>query len=288
MRSLLISIYMVNISHLEWHISHACNFTCEQCCHFSNHGHNVPVRYEQIEKWYDDWAHRIAPATIDILGGEPLLNKRICDIVELTRKKWDKPSLERLDITTNGVLLYKYPDLPKVLQDNNCGLKISKHGTNAEYNSLWKSIEGIALDWKDKYNINVDFWKSDVVWYKMYKGFGSHMEPYEDNDPEESWNNCITGQDCWQIHEGNLYKCAPLAYLPMTGDIYNLSDKWKHYLTYNPITPDCTDEELQEFFNRKAESFCGMCPKNPQLLSRQNDPRLPKTHYEKIPLQVVK
>ena len=73
MRSLLISIYMVNISHLEWHISHACNFTCEQCCHFSNHGHNVPVRYEQIEKWYDDWAHRIAPATIDILGGEPYL-----------------------------------------------------------------------------------------------------------------------------------------------------------------------------------------------------------------------
>ena len=85
-----------------------------------------------------------------------------------------------------------------------------------------------------------------------------------------------------------IYKCAPLAYLPMTADMYNLSDKWSHYLTYSPITPDCTDEELQEFFNRKAESFCGMCPKNPQLLSRQNDPRLPKKHYEKIPLQVVK
>lgn len=279
---------MVNISHLEWHVSHACNFTCEQCCHFSNHGHSTPISYEQIEKWYNDWAPRIAPATIDILGGEPLLNKRICDIVELTRKKWDKPSLQRLDITTNGVLLYKYPDLPKVLSDNNCGLKISKHGTNTEYNKLWKNIESIALDWKDKYNINVDFWKSDVVWYKMYKGFGSHMEPYEDNDPKQSWDNCITGQDCWQIHEGNLYKCAPLAYLPMTADMYNLSDKWSHYLTYSPITPDCTDEKLQEFFNRKAESFCAMCPKNPQLLSRQNDPRLPKKHYEKIPLQVVK
>ena len=284
MRSLRISMYM-KVSHLEWHVAHACNFTCEQCCHFSNHGHNVPVRYEEIEQWYNDWAHRIEPATIDILGGEPLLNKRICDIVELTRKKWDKPSLERLDITTNGTLLYKYPDLPKVLQDNNCGLKISKHGTNAEYNELWKRIEDIAMDWKDKYAIDVNFWKSDVVWYKMYKGFGSNMEPYEDNDPEQSWNNCITGQDCWQIHEGNLYKCAPLAYLPMTGEIYNLSDKWAHYLTYNPITPKCTDEELQEFFNRKAESFCGMCPKNPQLLSRKNDPRLQRNHYEEIPIK---
>lgn len=279
-------MYM-KVSHLEWHVAHACNFTCEQCCHFSNHGHNVPVRYEEIEQWYNDWAHRIEPATIDILGGEPLLNKRICDIVELTRKKWDKPSLERLDITTNGTLLYKYPDLPKVLQDNNCGLKISKHGTNAEYNELWKRIEDIAMDWKDKYAIDVNFWKSDVVWYKMYKGFGSNMEPYEDNDPEQSWNNCITGQDCWQIHEGNLYKCAPLAYLPMTGEIYNLSDKWAHYLTYNPITPKCTDEELQEFFNRKAESFCGMCPKKPQLLSRKNDPRLQRKHYEEILIKSI-
>ena len=115
---------MVSISNLEWHVAHACNFTCENCCHFSNHGHSVPVTYEQIEQWYDSWAHRIAPKTIDILGGEPLLNKRICDIVELTRKKWDKPSLERLDITTNGVLLNRYPDLPKILADNNCGLKI--------------------------------------------------------------------------------------------------------------------------------------------------------------------
>jgi hypothetical protein len=71
-------MYM-KVSHLEWHVAHACNFTCEQCCHFSNHGHNVPVRYEEIEQWYNNWAHRIEPATIDILGGEPLLNKRISE-----------------------------------------------------------------------------------------------------------------------------------------------------------------------------------------------------------------
>ena len=278
---------MVSISHLEWHVAHACNFTCENCCHFSNHGHSVPVTYEQIEQWYDSWAHRIAPKTIDILGGEPLLNKRICDIVELTRKKWDKPSLERLDITTNGVLLNKYPDLPKVLADNNCGLKISKHGTNAEYNELWKGIESTALEWIDQYGIKVDFWKSDVVWYKMYKGFGSNMEPFEDNDPAQSWDNCITGQDCLQIHENNLYKCAPLAYLPMTADKYKLSSKWDPYLKYQALTPNCTDKELQEFFNRKAESFCAMCPKNPKILHRKNDPRLSRKHYEHIPLEVV-
>lgn len=271
----------IPISHLEWHVAHACNFTCEGCCHFSNHGQTAIVSYEKIEQWYNNWCDRLAPSTIDILGGEPLLNKRICDIVELTRNKWDSPSLKRLDITTNGVLLHKYPDLPKVLRDNNCGLKISKHGTNAEYNALWESIKSTALEWVDQYGIRVDFWKSDEVWYKMYKGFGTHMEPYEDNDPEQSWDHCITGQDCWQLYEGNIYKCAPLAYLPMTNNIYKLSSKWDHYLTYKPITPDCSDEELIEFFNKKAESFCGMCPKNPQILLRKNDPRESIKIYEK-------
>lgn len=270
----------IKISHLEWHVAHACNFTCEGCCHFSNHGQNTLVSYDEIEQWYNNWSNRLAPATIDILGGEPLLNKRICDIVELTRNKWDEPSLKRLDITTNGVLLHKYPDLPKVLRDNNCGLKISKHGTNAEYNILWNSIENIALEWVDKYGIQVDFWKSDQVWYKMYKGFGTYIEPYEDNDPKQSWDHCITGQDCWQLYEGNIYKCAPLAYLPMTNKMYTLSSKWDHYLTYNPITPDCTNKELEEFFNKKAESFCAMCPKNPQLLHRKNDPRASIKIYE--------
>lgn len=271
----------LRISHLEWHVAHACNFTCEGCCHFSNHGQTTLVSYEEIEQWYNNWSGRLAPTTIDILGGEPLLNKRICDIVELTRNKWDDPSLKRLDITTNGVLLHKYPDLPKVLRDNNCGLKISKHGTNAEYNILWNSIENTALEWVDKYGIHVDFWKSDQVWYKMYKGFGSHMEPYEDNDPSQSWSNCITGQDCWQLYEGNIYKCAPLAYLPMTSEMYTLSSKWDHYLTYQPITPNCTNEELIDFFNKKAESFCAMCPKNPQFLHRQHDPRASIKIYEK-------
>lgn len=271
----------IHISHLEWHVAHACNFTCEGCCHFSNHGQNKIVSYEEIQQWYDNWCNRLAPSTIDILGGEPLLNKRICDIVELTRNKWDSPSLKRLDITTNGVLLHQYPDLPRVLRDNKCGLKISKHGTNAEYNVLWESIEKIALEWADKYGIQVDFWKSDQIWYKMYKGFGAHIEPYEDKDPLQSWDNCATGQDCWQIYEGNIYKCAPLAYLPMTSKIYKLSSKWDHYLNYMPITPNCSNEELVDFFNKKAESFCAMCPKNPQILLRKNDPRASIKIYEK-------
>jgi hypothetical protein len=267
----------LKISHLEWHVTHACNFTCENCCHYSNHKFAKNVSIKELEEWYSLWSHRLDPETIDILGGEPLLNKDICKIVELTRQYWPT---SKIDITTNGVLLHKYPELPEYLQKYNVGLKISKHGTNTEYNRLWNSIVDIATQWQEQYNIAVNLWEADVVWFKGYKGFGSNIEPYNDNDPEQSWDNCITGQDCWQIYEGNIYKCAPLAYLPMLNEKYKLSNKWGHYLSYKPLTPDCTDKELEEFFNRKAESFCGMCPKNPQVLHRKNDPRASIKIYE--------
>ena len=53
-----------------------------------------------------------------------------------------------------------------------------------------------------------------------------------------------------------------LAYLPMQANKYNLSQKWDPYLKYEPLTLDCTDEELKEFLSREDESFCSMCPAN--------------------------
>lgn len=267
----------LRISHLEWHISHACNFTCESCCHYSNHKFTGNVSVDEIKDWYALWSHRLEPNTIDILGGEPLLNKNICEIVKLTREAWPT---SKIDITTNGVLLHKFPELPKYLEKYDVGLKISKHGTNNEYNVLWNSIVEQVTIWQEQYKIAVNLWQSDQVWFKAYKGFGSNIEPYEDNDPQSSWDNCITGQDCWQIHDGKIYKCAPLAYLPMLNEKYKLSSKWDHYLTYEPLEPTCTDLELEEFFNRKAESYCAMCPKNRQVLHRANDPRASITIYE--------
>lgn len=275
----MISMHMekLKITHLEWHVTHACNFTCENCCHYSNHKFTTGVSLEELRNWYSSWSHRLEPETIDILGGEPLLNKDICEIVQMTREHWP---VSKIDITTNGALLDRFPKLPIYLKKYNVGLKISKHGTNAEYNSLWESIVNFVEGWREKYSITVNFWESDLVWFKSYKGFGKNIEPFEDNDPEESWKNCITGQDCWQIYNGKIYKCAPLAYLPMLNQKYKLSNKWKHYLSYTPLPPNCSDKELTDFFNKKAESYCAMCPKNPQILIRKNDPRASIKIYE--------
>lgn len=117
----------ISIHHLEWHVAHSCNFTCDGCGHMSTHGHQGVVSYQEVKRWYELWSHRLDPADVAILGGEPLLNKEIYEILYLTREMWDKPTLKNIEITTNGFFLDKFPELPKVLQDTDIEMRISVH-----------------------------------------------------------------------------------------------------------------------------------------------------------------
>lgn len=248
----------------------ACNFTCDNCSHFSNYKHNHLVSFEELKGWYDLWQKKISPKKITILGGEPLLNKRIYDILYLTREVWDDPYLRKIQLSTNGSLLSKHPQLPKVLKDTNIHLEISKHGNDVAYNIFWKKVLDTVSDWVEKYDIKVKIVKSDEQWVQIYQGRGFDIEPFEDKNPEESWNNCPTGQDCFQMADGNIYKCAPLAHLPTMNKKYNLSEKWDPYLKYTPLKPDCSREEIIEFFSRESEKYCGMCPSKPRRMLRDN------------------
>jgi len=266
------------IPHLEWHIAHACNLTCESCAHFSNHGHKGHITIDQLERWYSLWHKRIAPRDIQILGGEPLLNQDLLEILRLTRQMWDHPDLELIELNTNGFFLEKFPELPRVLKETNIKLMISQHGNDAEYNTKLDTIKALTKQWVDEYQCDIEFFNSNTLWFKTYHGFGNNMLPFEDHDAEASWDSCVAGQDCFQLLDGDIYKCAALAYLPLQQEKYTLSSKWDHYLTYQPLTADSTDQEVKEFFDRKAESYCAMCPKSPQMFQK-NSPTLPRKYY---------
>ncbi len=266
----------LEISHIEWHVAHACNFTCEGCAHFSNHDHKGVVDKETLIEWYKPWTDRLLPKEIDLLGGEPLLNKDILEIIKVTKTMWPDSQIR---LVTNGVLLHKYPDLPKVLKQTDTILVLSTHGDNDRYNQIMEDVQELVDSWIVEYGIRTKNFDSYNVWMNLYKGYGDQMQPFEDDDPEQSWENCITGQDCFQLFEGKIYKCSPLAYLQIQKHLYKLSDKWDHYLTYQPLTAECSDQQLVEFFSRQAESFCSMCPSNPEYFHKKN-PLLPRKYYK--------
>jgi sulfatase maturation enzyme AslB (radical SAM superfamily) len=277
---------MIEIPHLEWHITHNCNLSCEGCMHFTNHGYNWFVDIKTLSQWYSYWNKRISPHSMAILGGEPLLHKNVVDIIYLTKEMWKQPINSYYEIVTNGILLnkIKHKELPKSLIDTDCTLSVSIHAIknkSLEYQQKIKETIKIISDWKLEYGIKVKYMDSVNGWFRGYKGFGINSEPFEDNDFKESWNNCIAGQKCFQLYDGNIYKCSLTAYLPLQKEKYGplLSEKWNPYLKYIPLTPNCSDKDIIQFFNSGAESVCGMCPKNPQSF-RKNNPLIPVSHYE--------
>lgn len=247
---------MLEIPNLEIHASYGCNLHCKSCSHFSDMqvGKNVPL--QNIRDQMMQWSGRLAPKFFSILGGEPALNKELCEIIRECRKQWP---MSQLRLISNGFFLHRHPELPAVLAKTDCQLAISVHHTGPEYTEKLKPVRAMLEEWQSNHNFNLSIRESAKTWRTTFEGFGADMKPWNDNDPESSYRVCVAKQ-CPQIHEGKIWKCPQLAYIHLVDKKFGLGDVWNKYLSYRPLFPTCSDEELQQFFATKAEAACAMCP----------------------------
>jgi organic radical activating enzyme len=260
------------------HITHACNFTCQGCLDFTNHGHSGMISVDEGREWMSYWNKRIIPEDwFALLGGEPTLHKDLVEYIYMTREMW--PNIE-IKLITNGSFLNRHPELPKALKDTDTTLAISLHHDSEKYQDMIRKQLNLVVEWKKEYDIRVFVERFYKHWNLTYKGFGNNIMPFDDNNPEESWKYCAVEGKCFQLNYGKIYKCPPLAHLPMQAEKYQLSEKWDPYLKYVPLHPECSDEEIVEFFNRKAESVCAMCPAYQTKIIKE-DPMLPISYWEK-------
>lgn len=263
---------MVEISHLEWHITHACNFMCNGCGHFTDDSYQEIITTEDLKKWYLSWNKKIRPKEVSILGGEPLLHKDLIDIIYFTKEYWQLNEDQYYEIVTNGIFVHRHPGLPKALVDTNCVLTVSLHSYDPKYLKVFFKSLKLINEWVECYGINVVINDSANYWLKTYYGVGKDILPFEDGDAKTSWDNCPCGQQNFQLYDNKIYKCSPLAYLQLKKRKYKdkLSEKWDPYLKYNPLLPESTQEEVYEFFNRQYESVCSMCPKQAEKFIKPN------------------
>jgi mannose-6-phosphate isomerase-like protein (cupin superfamily) len=252
---------MKNIRDLEIHLVHGCNFRCEGCSHYSNQGHKGRLSLEEADRSMRMWSARVRPGKISLLGGEPTIHPQLPEFFELARKHWPETHLQ---LVTNGTFLHRHPRLPHVLQqDTNTSVVLSIHHGAPEYHETLRPVVSMLQQWVREHGVRVLRRESFKNWTRRYKGFGAEMEPYDDRQPRQSWEKC-PAKHAAQLFEGKIWKCGPLAYLQLQHSKYQLSEKWTPYLQYQPLDSGCTDEELEAFFAREEESFCGMCPANPE------------------------
>jgi hypothetical protein len=207
------------------------------------------------------WNQRVHPEIFSLLGGEPSIHPQLTEFVLLARRNWPDAALR---LVTNGFFLHRHPRLPAALrEDRDATIFLSVHHDAPEYQARLQPIFALLARWRRQFGVRVELYPSHLQWTRRYHGFGSAMIPFGDGQPRRSWENC-RARHCPQLFEGKLYKCGPLAYLNLQHTTYPLSEKWQPYLAYQPLAPGCSDDELAEFLGREEESYCGMCPANPE------------------------
>jgi Radical SAM superfamily len=255
------------VDRLELHVTHACNLACESCSHYSNHGHQGNLDLAQADRWMEAWSGRIVVGEFCLLGGEPSIHPQLSEFVVLVRKHWPTAHIR---IVTNGFFLHRHPDLPTTLAaDGNADLALSVHHDGADYAERLRPILDLLAIWQRDHGTIVHTWRSHLGWTRRYLGFGAAMLPFEDGQPRRSWEIC-PARYCKQLHDGKLWKCAPLAYLGLQKAKYDLSEKWDPYLRYRALDAPCTDRELDEFLALEDEPACSMCSAEPRRHSLPN------------------
>lgn len=258
---------LVTVPNLEIHIAHGCNLSCVSCSHYSDQNHKGVLSLEEFQDSLKLWKNKIFPEIFTLLGGEPAINKNLPHFLELARQHFPRAHLR---LITNGFLLDRHPTLPAVMKMvGNASLILSIHHDSIEYQDKLKVVNKLLEQWINHFGITVQKWPSNNFWTKRYHGKGLHFLPFDDGNPEVSWEIC-PAKYCLQLFEGKIWKCPPLAYLKLQNEKYSLHSSWDYYLKYQPIESSCTKHQLQEFISRKAETYCGMCPSKQHFFAMPN------------------
>lgn len=250
---------LIRIPFLEMDLAHACDLKCRGCTHYSNYGLKGSVPFQEGEVWLRAWATRLTPGTFSFLGGEPLLNPDLLDYLRLAGLLW--PDSKRI-LITNGLNCHLRPGLFETLAETGTRLDISVHSHKDQayldrFNQALVEIERARLH----SSFEVMLRTQEFRFYRTYRGEGPDMRPFEDKNPEASWQAC-QNSSCCTIHQGALWKCPPLAYLGLAAKKFDLDRQaaWRPYLAYRPVPVTASEDELVNFFMTAAEPACAMCP----------------------------
>ena len=213
------------------------------------------------------WSDRIDVNDFRLLGGEPTIHPELPAFVKTVRRHWPNAHIR---LATNGFFLHRHPDLPAAIKEaGQASIVVSLHHDFAEYREKIRPVFDLIAAWRRDYNIVIDIRESQSVWTRRYHGFGDRMEPFEDGRPRQSWEIC-PARHTKQLFKGQIWKCAPIAYLPMQNAKYGLSEKWNPYLAYRPLDSSCSHVELERFLALEDEIVCSMCPAERQRFSPPN------------------
>lgn len=234
--------------HLEIHLADHCNLNCAGCSHYSPLANPTFCDISQLHyslSKLSDFANEFR--TIRLLGGEPLLNPEVADVIKAVRSYFPNTHIELL---SNGIMLMSpYAEhinetFWESCRKNNIVISISIYPTRTDDNFIKK----VCLEKGVKFNIYGDRTKNSC--FKLYslnpKRQGCRMNYYRCREI-----------DFLQLADGKIFSCAQCAYVGHLNRAlgYNFEPRKGDY-----IAVDSIDSIFAlRLFRLKSKPFCKYC-----------------------------
>lgn len=133
----------------EINLAEHCNLNCYGCSNFSNIAEPEIVSVENFRRDMlrigELFGHECE--RIYLIGGEPLLNPEICELIKIARENFTKGDIF---VFTNGILLTKQENkFWETCRDNNVGILISAYPIKLDMETIRNTADkfGVFLKW---------------------------------------------------------------------------------------------------------------------------------------------
>ncbi len=248
----------MKIKHLEFPISYNCNLNCASCDHCAP----LAPKYQMPPEVFEKDIKRLSELaqgkldTIMLLGGEPLLNSKITDIMRIARDNFPKATIK---ITTNGFLLdKKEEDFWKACAKHSIKIVMSNY-VYYEKNLDFNEINKIAKKYKVTTEVNQTRFDFQLLNFSRRKL----------NNATEKYKTCKEKINGALVDSGKLYSCSV-----MQGIEKNFNTYFKDKAL--PIAKDDildlhkvkSIEEIVEYLNR-PKTLCAYCHYRDEAFSPQ-------------------
>lgn len=243
-----------SIEHLDYHLTEHCNLNCVGCSTFAPIANKKFAELEAFERDIKRLYELVGDSVqqIHLLGGEPLLHPHVEQFAKSCRLVFKKA---RIDITTNGLLIFDMPDsFWSVLCENNISIKYTQYPVKFEYEKMVEYIKS-----KGVYVFSAGG-KEAIKFFRRI--------PLNAKGTFNMYNSFIQCPytDCVQLKDGKLFHCPASGF----SDLLNLRMKEDEMIDgefvlsegdYADLSMAESKNQIFEFLSN-AIPFCRYCDMN--------------------------
>jgi organic radical activating enzyme len=267
----------LSIPYVEFYITNVCNLSCNGCNRFNNFDFRGFQKWTDYKEVYQQWSQEVNPASIAILGGEPLLNPTFMEWAQGIRELWPTSIIR---VITNGFQLDRVKNLYSLLQKRkNIQLWVGIHNKQHKKTIIDKVSNFLQQPVTTKFNDSTPYQEKLImtdsnnvtvtIEYNWWFHQGSIIRNLDQlnlhqSDPVKAHTNCHM-KTCHHFVHGKLYKCGVVAVLLEFDQQHTLTLSAEDRVlmsSYQPLKITNTTEQKKQFIDNLTNPIdqCRFCP----------------------------